>query len=378
MSNTTAYCKSTSVSGCTVHGMIFLEFSEVNILSIEHTHNFFEGKDEVNIRTNGSTHSFKLLSGARSDESNLAVRMFLLNKTSGEYHGSQCHGDTLTLLREVTFSHCRPRGAAGCCHERHLFRNFLQERFCFLNGTKVSTDCDFNCILKAECLEGRTKSLRGHIRAKLTNEGGCYCCIYRNITSQCLNGLEDLSLISDGAERTVRHTLATGYTLGLIDICCTVLVLVNCLNTTSLHTRALHLQDGTICACILTLTTLDTLLRIDMGTSIIDRDGTLRTYFLTRMSKTALTCVSNLHYIVRTLMASELDHVNQRRFIISLRFCSLIRICSHGNISVMTLNFKTHSQSDTFTNDCSLKEGRFTIGRQDSRNNIIGNLSHLL
>ena len=65
-------------------------------------------------------------------------------------------------------------------------------------------------------------------------------------------------------EWAVYKTHTTRYTLVVINICSAIFITMNCVHTTCLCARALHLNNRTIWACITTASTINTFFRVNL------------------------------------------------------------------------------------------------------------------
>lgn len=130
-----------------------------------------------------------------------------------------------------------------------------------------------------------------------------------------LNGLENLSLISNGSKRTVYHAHATGDTGIIIDLGPAQLVRMDCPHTTGFHTGPLQFDDSSIGADRCTAATLDTFLPVNIRPPLYNGDCLLRAYFRTGMCQAALTGVRYPDFVFRTGRAGSLDDIDQRSFI---------------------------------------------------------------
>ena len=99
---------------------------------------------------------FQLLGSTRADKNNLCLRFPLLDQTGRQNHRCQCHGNTVSILREQLFRHHRPGRATGRCHKRQLLRDFLHEILGFLDRTQICTDRYLTDIGKSKSLECTT------------------------------------------------------------------------------------------------------------------------------------------------------------------------------------------------------------------------------
>ena len=280
--------------------------------------------------------------------------MFFLNQTSGQYHGGQCHGNTVLKFWEFLLRHHRPCRAARGCHKRNLVGYMVKEINCFLCCAHVRTHCNFNDIGKAKCLHGSAQFLRCYLGAKLTDKCRCHSRINRCALLHGLNHLENLCLICNRTKRAIYQTHTARNTLIIVDFRAAVFIRTNRINTARLCTRAFLLDNRIIRANILATATFNALILVNHRTAIDNVDGILGAHFGARMRQTALTALCNHNALLRARMAGELNNVDERRLIILFDGCALLDSIRNRCICRSCAHRHTHCQAQTLADNCAL------------------------
>ena len=94
---------------------------------------------------------------------------------------------------------------------------------------------------------------------------------------------------------------------------------MDAVHAAGLAARALETHDGVELALFQAAPAADALIRVDVGLTVLPRDGLPRADGHARVLQTALAYVRDLHNVVRAAVARELDDVDERLFVIDIR-----------------------------------------------------------
>ena len=291
----------------------------VHALGRKDAERFLKCEHEVHVAAHALAPRLELFRVARADEHDLAVRVVALDHARGEHHGREGHGNVFLKLREEFFDHVAPRRAAGCDHELVLFGHFLQKVRRLLDHAQVCTDGDLVYVGKAQTLERLAHPLGHALGAELPHERRRERHVHGGVAFDGLNGLEDLALVRDRTERAADHALAAGGALGVVDVGAAEPVGMDAVHAAGLAARALETHDGVELALFQAAPAADALIRVDVGLTVLPRDGLPRADGHARVLQTALAYVRDLHNVVRAAVARELDDVDERLFVIDIR-----------------------------------------------------------
>ena len=131
-----------------------------------------------------------------------------------------------------------------------MFRNLFYEISCFLNSTKVGTDCYLFHFFKTYSFKGSPYHGRSNLVTELLYKGRGNGCIYRSITFQCQHCLENLAFIHNSTKRTTYKTHTTGHTLVIIDVSSAVFIRFNGIHATGSCTGTFLFNNCIVRACI--------------------------------------------------------------------------------------------------------------------------------
>ena len=297
----------------------------------------------------------------------------VLDEPRGQRHRGQRHRDGVCLLREQLFRHHRPRRAAGGCHERQLFGNFLDEVLRLLRRAQVGTDGDFDDVGEAELLHRGTQLARRDLGAKLADERRRN----RRVNAlACLNGanhLENLRLVCNRAERAVYQALAAGNALVVVDIRAAVCVRVDGVHAAGSGARALLVIDGLVGAYIDAAAALDALFLVDDGLAgeRVDGNRALGADLDARTRHAALADVGHANLIFRAGVAGELDDIDERRRIVGFFLGGRVDVVGKRRVLGGAAARQTHRQTQAFAYDSALQKNILTVGCYLARHDVI-------
>lgn len=97
--------------------------------------------------------------------------------------------------------------------------------------------------------------------------------VHGGVAFDGLNGLEDLALVRDRTERAADHALAAGGALGVVDVGAAEPVGMDAVHAAGLAARALETHDGVELALFQAAPAADALIRVDVGLTVLPRDG---------------------------------------------------------------------------------------------------------
>ena len=200
-----------------------------------------------------------------------------------------------------------------------LFGHFFEKVRRLLDHAQVRADGDLIHVGKAETLERTAHPLRHALGAELPHERRRERNVHGGVALDGLNGLEDLALVRDRAERAADHALAAGGALGVVDVGAAEPVGMDAVHAAGLAARALETHDGVELALLQAAPAADALILVDVGLTVLPRDGLPRADGHARVLQTALAYVRDLHNVVRAAVARELDDVDERLFVIDIR-----------------------------------------------------------
>ena len=337
----------------------------------------FKCQYKIYITADSFPAGFQLLRCTGSYKDDLAVWILLFDQTGSKHHRCQCHGDTFCLLREQLLRHHGPCRTAGSCHEWQLFRYFLHEVLCFLNGTEICSYRYFDHILESQCLKCRADLLRLHIRSELTGYRRCYDCINRSARLHSKNGLEYLTFVNDSAERTTDQTHTTGHTFLLIDLSSSMFIRMNSIHATGFCTGTFLMNDRIIRTGLHASATFDTFLRINVRLSIYHGNSSLRTDLFTWMFQTALTSFGHDHPVLWTGMTGKFNNIDQWRLIIFFLHQTVLHSLGDQGMLGNLSKGKTKCHTKSLSYNRSLQENTFSIRSNLPRYDLIRKLLHL-
>ena len=328
----------------------------VHAFGREDAERLFKREHEVHVAAHALTPGLELFRVARTDEHDLAVRVVALDHARGEHHGRKGHGDVLFKLGEELFDHVAPRRAAGRDHELVLIRHFLEKVRRLLDHAQVRADGDLIHVGKAEPLERPAHPLRHALGTELSHERRRERNIHGGVALDGLNGLEDLALVRDRAERAADHALSAGGALGVVDVGAAEPVGMDAVHAAGLAARALEAHDGVELALLQAAPAADALIGVNVGLTVLPCNGLPRADRHARMLQAALAHVRDLHNVVRAAVARELDDVDERLFVVDLRIERFFHTVRQQRKLRKLAQRQSHSQPQPFADDGTLEK----------------------
>ena len=243
-----------------------------------------------------------------------------------------------------------------------LFGHFLEKVRRLLDHAQVRADGDLIHVGKAETLERLAHPLGHALGAELPHERRRERDVYGSVALDGLNGLEDLALVRDGAERAADHALAAGRALGIINVGAAEPVGMDAVHAAGLAARPLEAHDGVELALFQAAPAADALIRIDVGLTVLPRDGLPRADRHARMLQAALAHVRDLHDVVRAAVARELDDVDERFFVVDLRVERLFHAVGQQRKLRKLAQRQPHGQPQPLADDGALEEQAVPVG----------------
>ena len=282
--------------------------------------------------------------------------MVALDHARGEHHRREGDRDVLFKLGEELFDHVAPRRAAGRDHELVLFGHFLEKVRRLLDHAQVRADGDLIHVGKAETLECPAHPLRHALGAELPHERRRERDVHGGVALDGLNGLEDLALVRDRAERAADHALAAGGALGVVDVGAAESVGMDAVHAAGLAARALKTHDGVELALLQAAPAADALVGVDVRLAVLPRDGLPRADRHARMLQAALAHVRDLHDVVGAFVAGEFDDIDERLFVVDLRIeCFFHTVRQQRKLRKLAQR-QSHSQPQPFADDGALEK----------------------
>ena len=180
--------------------------------------------------------------------------------------------------------------------------------------------------------------------------------VNRRIALDGLNGLEDLALVRDRAERAADHALAAGGALGVVDVGAAEPVGMDAVHAAGLAAWALKTHDGVELALLEAAPAADALIGVDVRLAVLPRDGLPRADRHARMLQTALAHVRDLHDVVGAFVAGEFDDIDERLFVVDLRIKRFFHTVGQQRKLRKLAQRQSHSQPQPFADDGTLEK----------------------
>lgn len=273
-----------------------------------------------------------LLGGAGADEYHLGIGLALLDEACNLNHRRGSVGDVLFEGGEVDFDESYERGAARGGQEFLLvpLAGLLVEGY-------VGTHSYLHYVVETELLDGRNNLFDATVAA-LADDCGCEYGV--DIVVLFLGILEHLDDIQE--ERLVGHStegagddaLSAHNTFIVVDDSLFVLIDADSLHFAALLTGAYHLDDSAIGAYLRTFATLDTLVVVDDGAFVDDGDGIFGADVLAVVSDTAAAGGSNEHCIGGTLVAGDVDYLDDVGILLVATACHTHALLENSSLFV--------------------------------------------
>ena len=337
---------------CLAHGDTLL----VDALGCKHSQHLLKGEDKVHVAADVTAAGFKLLCVARSDENDLAAGVLLLYETCRDDHGRERNGDVLRHFGEELLHHVAPRGAAGGDHEGVLRRHLGEEVARLLLNAEVCADGDLVHSGKAETLKRRLHFFGDGVGPELTDEGGSERNVNGNVALYRHDGLEDLTLVGDGAEGAVCKALTAGGAFAVVDVRSAMFVRADAVNAAVGFAGALLMNYR------MELTLRHALCAADAAALIYLRlavcllaDRLFGAELHAWMLKAGLTAVGYGDDVVGAFVTGKFDDVYERRLIVFFRNDAFLDAVGNVVVNAQLSRGQTHRKAKTLADDGSFK-----------------------
>ena len=149
-------------------------------------------------------------------------------------------------------------------------------------------------------------------------------------------------------------------------------------HTAGFGAGALHLDDGVVGAGAHAAAALDAQVLVNMAFAVAEADGLFGADFLAGMGQTALAHGRHLDELFGTLVAGELDDVDQRRLIKFVRHHAVFQVLSGGNTLIQRTEGKAHGQSNPLRNNGSFQENAAAKLTHFAGNDLVGQIADVL
>ena len=351
-----------------------LQGTEIHALAYKHTHDFFKSQHEVHIRTDRLPGCFQLLRCTGTNEGDFCIRVIFFHHPRGENHRCHGHGNVAGILREVLLCHNRPGRAAGCGHERLLFRHFLHEVFRFLDGAQVGTDGNFHHIRESQVQKGRLDFFRCHSRTELADKRRGDACNDILSLFHGIDGLENLALVHNGAKGAVDQALSAGNTAVVVDLCLAIGVGRNGVHAAGSRAGTFHLHNGVIGAGIHAASALDALVLVNEGPAVDNVHRILGAHFRALVGQASLALVGHDDLFFRAGVAGELDDVDQGIVIVFLGNGAFLDPVGQGTEFAHFTKRQTHAQTQALADDRPFQEDAVAVLGLGSREDFVRDL----
>ena len=222
----------------------------------------------------------------------------------------------------MEFSHivhkCR---TAGSCFP-FLFFDSMGKFFRFRNRNHIAADGRFHHIIEAQFLDTCKNLFHFYITELAGNSrrNGCIhmiFCIIDRISDQ-IQYIHDKGFIHDGTKRTLADTGTTGNAFIMVDHRFSVFVHLNCTYRAGTHAGTHYFTDGTKRTVLFAFTAFDTQFLIDVSSVVHNGNRTSGAVFLTLMTQTATTGVTDYKSVQRTFITGRIQYIDD-----NIIFCGL-------------------------------------------------------
>ena len=171
-----------------------------------------------------------------------------------------------------------------------------------------------------------------------------------------MDQLEDLALVSDGAEGAVDHTHTAADALVVVDLGTAVLVSADGVHTASLGAGTLLQDDGVVGAGVHTHTAADALALVDEALAVDPGNSALGANLCAVLAGAALTAVADLIALGGAAVTSVGDDVYQGGIVVLLGDGAFHNTGGQGLVLGYGTQGQTHSQAQALTDDGTLQE----------------------
>ena len=242
------------------------------------------------------------------------------------------------------------------------------------HSTHIRADGNLTNPIEAKLLHGGDDLAGGGVLAKLPHKSRRHNGNHLITLQDGLNDLKYLTLINNGTKGAGNQTLTAGYTLVLINDSSAVLIGSDCIHAASCCAGALQMDDGIVRASLGALAAADTLIQIDVGAGITDRDGTLGANLFAGTCQTILAVVTDHIPVAGAGMASIGNDIDERRLIVSLSDSGSIHAVGHKAACLNRTDAQTHGKSYTLTGNGTLQKHRLSVQGLVTGHDLIGQI----
>ena len=333
---TAASCKDTAEVGCVVK-VALLKAGEVEVTAVKECLKLLVGEDAVNPGLNLLKLCLCLLCGTGANKDNLCIGGMLLDVLCKHNHGRHIVGNLINKAGECGLDISYKCGTAGAGKQ-----TLLGKLLCLCHCDHICTERRLNNIVEAEHLHTRdnlSKLRIGELAGdRGSNDGINLVVALTGITLALFEDVDciyDIGLIHNRAEGTLIYTGTALDTLAVINGSRLLLVHRDCLYLAGVLAGTLTAYDCGVGADLRAGAALLTLRLIDMCNMVfIKADGTELTNILATVCKTAAAGVGNLVSADGTLVAGDVNNLDDIGVVLVAAHCDLYSLTENSTLLI--------------------------------------------